>query len=451
MLKIFKENKIDMINGSLVDKLIIYAIPLALTASLQQLFNAADIIVCGRFVGSMALAAVGANAQIINLFVNSFLGLSIGANVLIANYIGAEKHEKINRSVQTSMTFATIFGVILFVLGMFFSKKLLIFLGTPDDILYEANKYLRIIFCGIPFLVIYNFGAALLRTIGDTKRPLIILTFSGIINVVLNIILVVKFNLGVSGVAIATAFSNVIASAIVIYILVNEKSVIRYDITKWYINFDAFRKIMIIGIPSAIQGMTFSLSNLAVQTAINSLGAATIAANAAAVNFEIFPLYMFQAFGNACVTFMSQNLGAENFERCKKIHRNCILLGMLFSGLITLIFQVFSNQIISIFTTDREVIEIAMIRIRVVGIFAWLQTYYDSSGAGLRAMRHPFVPAIIVVFGAVIFRIFWRYTVFPLYNNYMSIAVVYPLSWLIITIFMAICYNYVAKKSLKTA
>lgn len=451
MFNIFKENKIDMINGSLVDKLIIYAIPLALTASLQQLFNAADIIVCGRFVGRLALAAVGANAQIINLFVNSFLGLSIGANVLIANYIGAEKHEKINRSVQTSMTFSVIFGVTLFILGMFFSKKLLVFLGTPEDILYEANKYLRIIFCGIPFLVIYNFGAAILRTIGDTKRPLIILTFSGIINVILNIILVVKFNLGVSGVAIATAFSNVIASAIVIYILVNEKSVIRYDITKWYINFDAFRKIMIIGIPSAIQGMTFSLSNLAVQTAINSLGAATVAANAAAVNFEIFPLYAFQAFGNACVTFMSQNLGAENFERCKKIHRNCILLGMLFSGIITLIFQVFSNQIISIFTTDREVIEIAMIRIRVVGIFAWLQTYYDSSGAGLRAMRHPFVPAIIVIFGAVVFRIFWRYTVFPIYNNYMSIAVVYPLSWLIITILMAICYNYVAKKSLKTA
>lgn len=451
MLDIFRENKIDMLNGSISDKLIVFAVPLALTASLQQLFNAADIIVCGRFVGSMALAAVGANAQIINLFVNSFLGLSIGANVLIANYIGAEKHEKIERSVQTSMTFAAIFGIVLFILGMFFSKTLLVFLGTPEEILEEANKYLRIIFCGLPFLVMYNFGAALLRTIGDTKRPLIILSISGFINVILNIVLVVSYGMGVSGVAIATAASNVIACAIVIYLLVKEKSVIKYDITKWYINPDALKKIMIIGIPSAIQGMTFSLSNLAVQTAINSLGATTVAANAAAINFEIFPLYMFQAFGNACVTFMSQNIGAENFERCKRIHKNCILLGMLFSGVITLFFQIFSKEIISIFTTDREVIDIAMIRIKVVGIFAWLQTYYDSSGAGLRAMKHPFVPTIIVIFGAVIFRIFWRFTVFPIYNNYMSIAVVYPLSWLIITIFMAFAYNHVAKKFLKSA
>ena len=280
---------IDMLNGPLLTKLVFFAMPIALTSVLQQLFNSADIVVCGRFVGSVALAAVGANAQIINLFINSFLGLSVGANVMIANYIGAGKTHKIYNVVHTAMTFAIIFGLLIAVLGLFFSRSLLVFLGTPEEILEPSTLYLKIVFIGMPFAVIYNFGAAILRSIGDTKRPLILLTITGVLNVVLNIFFVVICKMGVEGVAIATSISTAISSISVVVLLVKEKSLVKYDFGKFLIVKDSLFKIMRIGIPSAIQGIVFSISNLCVQSAINSLGTKTIAASTAAFNLECFP------------------------------------------------------------------------------------------------------------------------------------------------------------------
>lgn len=447
-MRLLSKNKINMLEGTIIDKLIMFAIPLALTSTLQQLFNAADIAVCGRFVGSLALAAVGANAQIVNLFVNSFLGLTVGANVMIANYIGAGKKEKIFNVVHTAITFAVIFGFALLIIGLLYSKNILMFLETPDDVINEAVLYLRIYFLGMPFFVVYNFGAAILRSIGDTKRPLIILTIAGIINVILNIILVVCFRLGVAGVAIATSVSNAISSIVVVILLMREKSEIRYDITKWFINIDALKKILKVGVPSAIQGMVFSLSNLCVQSAVNSLGTNTIAANAAGVSFEIFPLYIFTAFGNACMTFVSQNFGAGYFDRCKKIHKDCIILGILFSGILTIVLQVFAYKLILVFTNDPTVIDIAMIRIRIVGTLSWIQTFYDSSSAALRAMKHPVLPPIMVILGTVVFRVIWCFTVFPIYRTYSTIVVVYPISWMIINVAMLISYTIISRKEL---
>ena len=243
MLKSFSK-KMDILNGPIIQNIILFAIPILLTSSLQQLFNAADIIVCGKFVGSVALAAVGANTQIINLFINSFTGLAIGANVMIANYIGAGKTQKIHNVVHTSMTFAYVFGVILMIIGLFLSRNVLVFLGTPDEILRPATTYLQIIFIAIPFMVIYNFGAAILRSIGDTKRPLIILTVTGILNVILNVIFVVAFGLGVTGVAIATAISNVVNAIVVTYLLIKENSEIKYNIKEWIIVPDSLFKIV---------------------------------------------------------------------------------------------------------------------------------------------------------------------------------------------------------------
>jgi len=448
MQKIFSK-KLDILNGPIIQNIILFAIPIFLTSSFQQLFNAADIIVCGKFVGSTALAAVGANTQIINLFINSFMGLSIGANVLIANYIGAGKTHKIHNVVHTAMTFAFIFGFILMIVGLLFSRNILLFLGTPDEILIAATVYLQIIFMAIPFIVVYNFGAAILRSIGDTRRPLIILTFTGMLNVVMNVFFVVFFGLGVTGVAIATAISNVVNAIVVVILLIREKSDVKYDIKEWIIVPDSLYKIMRIGIPSAISGMVFSTSNLCVQSAINSLGTKTIAANTAALNIESFTFYITTAFSQACLTILSQNYGAEKFGRCRKIVKYCILVAMLFIGVLILIIKLFTNQFLLIFTNDIEVIEIAKIRLTIVTALSFIQPIYEIYGSALRVLRHPYIQTVAVIFGIIVFRVLWVFTVFPVYPHYVTVCAVYPISWTILIVFMFISYRIISKKMLK--
>ena len=429
--------KMDIVNGPIIQNIIFFAIPIFLTSSLQQLFNAADIIVCGKFVGSVALAAVGANTQIINLFINSFTGLAIGANVMIANYIGAGKTQKIHNVVHTSMTFAYIFGIILMIVGLLFSRNVLVFLGTPEEILRPATTYLQIIFMAIPFIVVYNFGAAILRSIGDTKRPLIVLTATGILNVILNVIFVVFFELGVTGVAIATAISNVVNAIVVTYLLIKENSEVKYNIKEWIIVPDSLFKIMRIGVPSAI-------------SAINSLGTKTIAANTAALNIESFTYYITTSFSQACLTILSQNYGAEKFDRCKKIVKACILIAMLFVGIIILIIKLFTNQFLLIFTNDTEVINIAVTRLSIVTALSFIQPIYEIYGSALRVLRHPYIQTVAVIFGIIIFRVIWVFTVFPIYPSYVTICAVYPISWSILIVFMFTAYMLIGRKMLKT-
>ena len=443
-----KNNSLDMLNGPLVLKLIYFAMPIAITSVIQQLFNSADVVVCGRFVGNVALAAVGANSQIISLFINCFLGLSVGVNVMIANYIGAGKTQKIYNVVHTAMTFAIFFGVIVAILGLFFSRNILLFLGTPYDIIEPAVLYLRIVFVGVPFFVVYNFGAAILRSIGDTQRPLILLTITGILNVALNIIFVVVFKMGVEGVAIATATASGISAISVVIMLVREESAVRYEFGKFMIARDSLFKIMRIGIPSAIQGMVFAISNLCVQTAINSLGTATVAASTAAFNLECFPYFMISAFSAACLTFMSQNYGAEKYDRCKIVIKDCLILALVFSGVVALVLTIFDRQVLSLFTSDNEVIEIALQRMYVVCALNWISSVYEIMSAGLRVLKHPMISAVMVVIGTVIFRFIWILIVFPHHRTFFVILVVYPLSWMIINIPITISYMIVSKKML---
>ncbi|MBO6134400.1 MAG: MATE family efflux transporter [Lachnospiraceae bacterium] len=440
---------IDMLNGPLLTKLVFFAMPIALTSVLQQLFNSADIVVCGRFVGSVALAAVGANAQIINLFINSFLGLSVGANVMIANYIGAGKTHKIYNVVHTAMTFAIIFGLLIAVLGLFFSRSLLVFLGTPEEILEPSTLYLKIVFIGMPFAVIYNFGAAILRSIGDTKRPLILLTITGVLNVVLNIFFVVICKMGVEGVAIATSISTAISSISVVVLLVKEKSLVKYDFGKFLIVKDSLFKIMRIGIPSAIQGIVFSISNLCVQSAINSLGTKTIAASTAAFNLECFPYFMISAFSAACLTFMSQNYGALKFDRCRLVLRECLALSLFFSGLVIALMVIYARVLLGLYTNDQEVIEIAMSRMYIVCLPNLISSFYEILSAGLRVLKYPMLSAIIIVVGTVVFRFIWILTVFPYHRSFETILYAYPISWIIINVLMVIAYVRVSNKMLK--
>ena len=443
------ERTVDMLNGPMLGKIIAFAMPIAITSVLQQLFNSADIVVCGKFVGNVALAAVGANFQIINLFINAFLGLSVGANVMIANYIGAGKTHKIYNVVHTAMTFAIVFGLALMVLGLFFARNILIFLGTPDDILIPSTLYLKIIFIGMPFMVIYNFGAAILRSIGDTKRPLILLTITGMLNVLLNIFFVVVFKMGVEGVAIATVTANAISSITIVIFLVREKSVVKYDFGKFMIVKDSLAKIMRIGIPSAIQGMVFSISNLCVQSAINSLGTSVIAANTAAFNLECFPYFMINAFSSACLTFMSQNYGAEKFDRCRTALKDCLILSVVFSGTLVLLIVIFARNLLSLFTNDQAVIDIAMRRIYIVCAPNWISSFYEVLSAGLRVLKHPMLSAVMIMIGTVVFRFIWIFTVFPLFKTLESILVVYPISWIIIIIPMTIAYIKISNKMLR--
>lgn len=442
-------SKIDMLDGPLALKILMFAMPIAITSSLQQLFNAADIIVCGKFVGSVALAAVGANSQILNLFITAFLGLAVGSNVMIANYIGAGKNEKIYNVVHTSMTFSVVFGLLFMVIGLCFSKKVLLFLGTPDEILIPATLYLRVLFVAMPFLITYNFGAAILRSIGDTKRPLIILTMTGVLNLVLNVIFVVFFQMGVEGVAIATAISNAVSCIVVVVLLAKEQSVVHYDIKKWIIVPDALLKVLRIGIPCAISGMVFSISNLCIQSAINSLGTKTIAANTAALNVESFTFYITTAFSQACLTFMSQNFGAEKFDRCKIIVRDCILLGMIICGTLIVFLEIFANQFLSIFTNDIEVINVAIVRLRIVTALAFIQPIYEVHGSALRVLKHPYIQTVAVIFGIVVFRLIWILTIFPNYSTFQTVCVVYPISWSILIVFMFIAYTIVSRKMLR--
>ncbi len=443
------EKSYNLLEGPLIPAIMMFAVPMILTSSLQQLFNAADIVVCGKFVGSIALAAVGANSQIVNLFVNSFLGLSVGTNVMIANYIGAGKKEKIHNVVQTSMTFAYFFGIALMIIGLMISRNILMFLGTPDEIIDPATTYLKILFIGIPFVVVYNFGAAILRSIGDTKRPLIILCLTGILNIVLNVIFVVKFRLGVTGVAIATAVSNAVSSIFVVILLIKERSEVRYNIKELIIVKDSLIKVMRIGIPSAISGIVFSISNLCVQSAINSLGTNTIAANTAALNIESFPVFVSNSFSQACITILSQNFGAQKFDRCKKIVNLCIILGTSICFVLSVLIKVFDNQVLLIFTNEKEVIDIAKIRINIVAFPSFIQVIYDTYGSALRALKHPYIQTVAVFFGIIVFRLLWVFIVFPFYRTFTIICIVYPISWLILIIFLFFAYKKIGIKMLQ--
>ena len=443
------EKSYNLLEGPLIPAIMMFAVPMILTSSLQQLFNAADIVVCGKFVGSIALAAVGANSQIVNLFVNSFLGLSVGTNVMIANYIGAGKKEKIHNVVQTSMTFAYFFGIALMIIGLMISRNILMFLGTPDEIIDPATTYLKILFIGIPFVVVYNFGAAILRSIGDTKRPLIILCLTGILNIVLNVIFVVKFRLGVTGVAIATAVSNAVSSIFVVILLIKERSEVRYNIKELIIVKDSLIKVMRIGIPSAISGIVFSISNLCVQSAINSLGTNTIAANTAALNIESFPVFVSNSFSQACITILRKNFGAQKFDRCKKIVNLCIILGTSICFVLSVLIKVFDNQVLLIFTNEKEVIDIAKIRINIVAFPSFIQVIYDTYGSALRALKHPYIQTVAVFFGIIVFRLLWVFIVFPFYRTFTIICIVYPISWLILIIFLFFAYKKIGIKMLQ--
>ncbi len=439
-------NEIDMIHGSLADKIVKFALPLMATSVLQQLFNAADIAVVGRFANPRAMAAVGSNSSVINLLLGLFIGLSVGANVVIANLIGAGHRKRINDAVHTVITVGLCAGLIAMTIGFFAARPILTIMGAPGEVMDYALLYLRIYCLAMPFILLYNFGSAVLRSRGDSKRPLVSLFLSGIVNVILNLILVIGFHLHVIGVAVATVISNILGAFLVLWFLIREEETFRLSLKKLGIRKEYLMGMIRIGLPAGVQGMVFSLSNVVIQTSINSFGAGAIAGSTAAQNLEFISFCVINAFGQTAVTFTSQNYGAGDTLRCKKVFRISMLTGLGLDLIVIAVFITFREQIMSLFTTDEEVLSYAMIRIMRVCGTHFLIASYEISGGALRGMNRSLIPALTSIFGTCAFRLLWVFTVVEKNHTFEALMLVYPISWILTGTIMLTEYYIVRRK-----
>ena len=425
-----KTKEMDMLNGGLAGKLILFSLPLACSSILQQLFNSADVAVVGRFAGDTALAAVGSCVALVGIFVNLIVGLSVGPNAALANLIGQKKRENINSMIHTILTFGLILGILLMGVGMLAARSVLELSGTPGSVLQEALLYIRIYFLSLPCMLVYNFGAAVLRSFGDTRRPMYYLIVSGIINVILNLILVIIFQLGVAGVAIATVISNIVSAVMVLTYLYHREDEFQFRFHKMEIEKKDLKKILMIGIPAGIQGAIFSVSNVFIQSGINSFGEAAIAGSSLALNFEYFTYDIASAFAQAAVTFTSQNYGAGNIKRCKKIFWLCMLFGMGFTEILSVVFILWDKFFVGIYTTSASVAAFGIIRMRHVCSLEGLTATYEVESAAMRGMGKSLEPSTITILGTVVFRMIWMVTVFKMFPTYEMLMNVYVASWI---------------------
>ena len=407
-----------------------FAIPLAFSSILQQLFNSADVAVVGHFAGDTALAAVGSCVALVGIFVNLIVGLSVGPNAALATLIGQKKREEISGMLHTVITFGLILGVVLMGIGLLTARVVLELSGTPESVMNEALLYIRIYFLSIPFMTIYNFGAAALRSFGDSRRPMYYLFISGIVNVILNLILVICFHLGVAGVAIATVISNVLSAGLVMLNLHRRKDEFQFRVQKMRIDGNALRRVLVIGIPAGIQGAIFAVSNVFIQSGINSFGEDAIAGSSLALNFEYFTYDIASAFAQAAVTFTSQNYGAGNLKRCKKIFWLCMLFGIVFTEILAIIFMIWDDFFVEIYTASSAVAVYGLIRMHHVCSLEGLTATYEVESAALRGMGKSLEPSIITILGTVVFRLIWMITVFRWFPTYEMLMNVYVASWI---------------------
>ena len=435
-----------MLHGSLGDKIIRFALPVAATGILQQLFNAADIAVIGRFVGKEAMAAVGSNNSLIGLMVTMFSGIAMGANVVIARSTGQGNREGIRNAVHTSILIAFVGGLLMTVIGELLAKPLLHWLGVPEEIFREALRYIRIYFAGLPVIFLYNFESAIFRSQGDTRTPLICLTISGILNVVMNVFFVVVLHMTVDGVALATVLANLISSGLLLIMLMRSRSAIRVHWSGFSYQPHVIGSILRIGTPAGLQGMVFSLSNLCIQSAINSLGADVIAASAAAFNVEIFAYFVLNSFGQACTTFVGQNLGAGNMERCRRATRICMVQDFVFTAAISGVILLSGHALLRIFNTDPEVVRIGYIRILILISAELVNVVIEILSGAMRGHGQSLIPAIVSLVGICGVRIIWVYTVFPFSKTFATIMAAYPLSWAITALVLVISYFMMMRK-----
>ncbi len=445
MVKFMKKD-VDMTNGTLWNKMIVFAIPIALAALMQQLFVSVDMAVVGKFVGSAELAAVGGNNVIIHLLVNLFMGLSVGSNVVISRFIGAGNTGAAKKGVSTSLSLALISGIIIMILGVLLSRQMLIWISSPEDVIDLAAVYLRLYFLGAPFIMLYNFASAILRSRGDTIRPFICLLTGGISNVFLNLLFVLVFHMSVSGVAIATVISNLISATMILYMLSKNGDELSVNLKSMTIDKNIMGKIIGIGLPVGIQSCLFPISNMLVQSSINSLGTIMVAGNAIASTIETYSWNIAGGFDQANITFVSQNYGAGKIDRCRKTVKISLLSNMVLILTFNLIVYLLLDVIIGMFTTDPLVVAVANERLIYMYIVFWIAIVLNVFTAALRGLGYSVVPTIISVMGICVFRIFWVLTVFKMYPSLLSVLSVYPISWGMVAVALMVMYFVVIRK-----
>ena len=446
-----KKNKyeIDMCNGTIMDKLISFALPLMLSGMLQLMFNAVDIIVVGRFSGSRALAAVGSTTALINVFTNLFIGISLGANVLAARFYAAGKEKEMSDTVHTAIAIAIISGLIMAFVGLVFSKGALELMDTPEDVIGQAALYMRIYFIGMPFFMLYNYGAAVLRAVGDTKRPLMFLIVSGCINAVLNLILVIGFSLSVVGVAVATVISQMISCILVLRCLYKSEGSYQLRFSKLKINKKYMIQIFQVGVPAGIQSTVINFSNVLLQSSVNSFGSVAMAGYTAANNILGFLYQSINSVTQACMSFTSQNYGAGDFQRCKKVYRLCMIFSVIFCGLLSGVFVLGRDFFIRLYTTDPNVLTFAVQRLLIVTTLELLTSTYEISGGAMRGFGHSLTPALITVVGSCVLRLIWINTVCRAVHEFWVVMIIYPISWVLTGTAMITAYLLLRRKLMR--
>ncbi len=439
---------VDFTSGSIGKKMIVFALPLMFSSILQLLFNAADIIVVGKFAGDECVAAVGSTTSLINLIVNLFIGLSVGANVMVANFFGAKKSGDLSETIHTSVAISVISGVILSVVGFFFAPEILKLMNTPDDVIDLASVYVKTYFLGMPFMMLYNFSAAILRAVGDTKRPLYFLSAAGVINVVLNMIFVISFKWNVFGVAFATIISQAVSATLVLRCLLKDEGLLKFEFRKLKIHKDKLLRMMQIGIPSGIQGMMFSISNVIIQSSINTFDTAIVAGSAASTSVEGFAFTSINAFHQSAVSFAGQNKGAGKFDRLNKILFTAWGYAFVTAVFFASVFVLFDNQLISLYVSGEDVIKAGVERINIIAWAYLICGFMDVTVGVIRGLGYSVMPTIVSLVGVCGIRILWVTTVFSMerFHFVETIYYSYPISWIITFLAHLVCYLIIKKQ-----
>ena len=438
--------EIDMCNGSIMDKLVSFSLPLMLSGILQLMFNAVDIIVVGRFAGSQSLAAVGSTTALINMFVNLFIGISLGTNVLAARFFAAGKDRQMSETVHTSITFAAISGVVMLIIGVVFARFALEMMATPSSVIELSVLYMRIYFMGMPFFMLYNYGAAILRAVGDTKRPLFFLIISGVINAVLNMILVIVFHLAVAGVAIATVISQMISCILVLRCLYKSEGSYQLRFSKLMLKECYLQQIFRVGLPAGIQSMVINFSNVLLQSSVNSFGSVAMAGYTAANNVLGFLYVAVNSVTQACMSFTSQNYGVRKYKRMDKVLNDCIVLSLGVSLVLGGGSYILGEGILGIYTDDAEVVRCGMEILSYTTITYFLCGLMDLFPGAMSGMGFSAAPMILSIVGTVGTRIVWIFGIFPRYRSLSILFVSYPVSWILTILMQVVCFGFVRKK-----
>lgn len=446
-----KKYEIDMCSGPILGKILLFSLPLMCSSILQLLFNAADVIVVGRFAGDNSLAAVGSTTSLINLLTNFFMGLSVGANVLVARYFGAKQNKDLTETVHTAMMLSIYSGILLTVIGCIGAPKILLWMQTPEEVRPLAVLYLRIYFAGMTATMLYNFGSAIMRAVGDTRRPLYYLSAAGLINVVLNLLFVVVFHMDVAGVALATVISQCISAVLIVRCMMSMKDSIHLELSKLRINSDKFKRILQIGLPASVQGIIFSFSNVIIQSSVNSFGAVTVAGNSAAANIEGFVYVAMNAFHQAAISFTGQNVGAARYDRVNKIVYTaelCVLaVGVVLGNLVVLC----GRPLLGMYTSSPEVVEAGMRRVSVICRTYAFCGMMDVMVGSLRGLGYSVMPMLVSLIGACGLRLIWIFTFFQMepFHTVTSLYLTYPVSWFVTFMTHVSCFIIVRNKLAK--